>query len=134
MLALNAAIEAARAGEQGRGFAVVADEVRKLAERTGKATSEIATLVSSIQQETAQARAQIEISPQQAALFDEDASATSRSINELHLVSEKQASDFSSHTACRLGKWYYEGEGKGLFAGSANDTTEGDRKCAGKKR
>ncbi len=31
-------------------------------------------------------------------------------------ISDKGPDDFSSHTACRLGKWYYEGDGKACFA------------------
>jgi methyl-accepting chemotaxis protein len=55
LLALNAAIEAARAGDHGKGFAVVADEVRKLAEKSGRATRDIARLIQGIQQTVSEA-------------------------------------------------------------------------------
>jgi len=34
-------------------------------------------------------------------------------------LSEKSADDLAHHTGCRLGKWYYQGEGKQLYAGLA---------------
>jgi hypothetical protein len=154
LLALNAAIEAARAGEQGRGFAVVADEVRKLAERTTGSTAEIYGLVKAIQNEALLAKTAIEISPEQAIAFGEDATQADSAMNELlsiaednrttirfralrsfvevakidHLIfkmeiykvlmglSDKKAENFASHHECRLGKWYYHGDGQECFS------------------
>jgi hypothetical protein len=154
LLALNAAIEAARAGEQGRGFAVVADEVRKLAERTGKATSEISSIVGAIQGETSQTKVQMTDLANKSQEFSRNVDGVTESMKHLlglstqmegtisaaalrsfvevakidHIlykfdiykvfmgISDRQADSFSSHTGCRLGKWYYEGEGKECFS------------------
>jgi hypothetical protein len=154
LLALNAAIEAARAGEQGRGFAVVADEVRKLAERTSKATTEISSIVTSIQGETDQTKVQMTNLAEKSQEFSINVGGVMESMKHLlklsnqmegtvsaaalrsfvevakidHVlykfeiykvfmgISEREADSFASHTACRLGKWYYEGEGKECFS------------------
>ncbi|MUT64837.1 methyl-accepting chemotaxis protein [Paenibacillus sp. NEAU-GSW1] len=55
LLSLNASIEAARAGEHGRGFSVVASEIRKLAQHSEAASTEIATILESIQRKIEQA-------------------------------------------------------------------------------
>jgi len=55
ILALNASMHAASAGEAGKTFAVVASEVQRLAESARDATSQIGSLVTSIQSETADA-------------------------------------------------------------------------------
>ncbi len=154
LLALNAAIEAARAGEHGRGFAVVADEVRKLAERTQKATQEIAITVQTLQQETNGIHANSEridtiantsvdnIINFESTLnnFNVDAQKTAEISSTVenktfvilaeidHIVfktkaystilNEQKDEKFSDNQNCRLGKWYYEGEGKKYFGGT----------------
>lgn len=89
LLALNAAIEAARAGEQGRGFAVVADEVRKLAERTTKATKEIAGMIKEIQKDTSEAVSSIKKGTEEVDKGKQLANEAGTVLNEIINVAEK---------------------------------------------
>lgn len=113
LLALNAAIEAARAGEQGRGFAVVADEVRKLAERTTKATKEIATMITQIQKDTAQAVTAMKLGSEEVERGKILAVTAGKSIKDIILGAEKvadtitqvaAASEQQSSTSEQIGK------------------------------
>jgi len=98
LLALNAAIEAARAGEQGRGFAVVADEVRKLAERTTKATKEIASMIESIQAETKNTVQAMEKGTREVQVGVEKTTSSGAALGEIIKMSE-QVGDMISQIA-----------------------------------
>ena len=99
LLALNAAIEAARAGEHGRGFAVVADEVRKLADRTVKATDEIASSIQSIQTETKQAVQRMDTGTEQVRVGVERAIQAGDSLDEIVAGARDMASMIQSIAA-----------------------------------
>ncbi len=99
LLALNAAIEAARAGEQGRGFAVVADEVRKLAERTTKATKEIADMIKEIQKDTGEAVKSMDEGTQEVEKGKELAVRAGESLDKIIFTSEKVVDAVSSVVA-----------------------------------
>jgi methyl-accepting chemotaxis protein len=101
LLALNAAIEAARAGEQGRGFAVVADEVRKLAERTTKATKEIAGMIGEVQVETKTAVEGMQAGTQQIQTGLDITAQAGSSLSEI-ITAAQQAGDMVTQIATAI--------------------------------
>lgn len=99
LLALNATIEAARAGEAGKGFAVVASEVKELAAQTTKATENISSRISSVQNSSSSAVTAInaiktviqqvsDISESIAAAIEEQSAVTRDISDNMHMASE----------------------------------------------
>lgn len=99
LLALNATIEAARAGEAGRGFAVVASEVKGLAEQTGKATDQIAGLISDIQTSTEASVTSIEVISEKIKAMDTIASAIASSVEQQGAATQEIASNVQQAAA-----------------------------------
>ena len=91
VLALNAAIQAAAAGEAGRGFSVVAEEVQRLAERSGEATKQIAAIVKTIQADTHDAVAAMELSTQGVVEGAKLSDAAGSALSEIGRVSRELA-------------------------------------------
>jgi methyl-accepting chemotaxis protein len=82
LLALNATIEAARAGEAGRGFAVVASEVKSLAVQTAKATEDISSQITNMQNSTSKAVEAIKLIASRMQDIDELSNAVAESVQQ----------------------------------------------------
>lgn len=91
ILALNASIQAAMAGDAGRGFAVVAEEVERLAERSTEATKKIDMLIRTIQNETNEAVAAMEVTTNEVVGGSVLAEEAGRALGEIEAVSSRLA-------------------------------------------
>jgi twitching motility protein PilJ len=133
VLALNAAIQAASAGEAGRGFTVVAEEVQRLAERSGEATKHISAIVKSIQRDTQDAVAAMELSTQGVVQGTKTADEADQALREIREVSNRLAEligSISNSTQQQADSATKVAANMRLILGITQLTTDGTRKTA----
>ncbi|MFN3544252.1 MAG: methyl-accepting chemotaxis protein [Thiobacillus sp.] len=133
VLALNAAIQAASAGEAGRGFSVVAEEVQRLAERSADATKQIAAIVKTIQSDTQDTVAAMEISTQGVVEGAKLSDAAGQTLAEIGNVSKTLASliaDISAATQMQAESTSKVAETMQDIKAISAQTSEGTQKTA----
>ncbi|MEQ1662007.1 MAG: methyl-accepting chemotaxis protein [Thiobacillus sp.] len=133
VLALNAAIQAASAGEAGRGFSVVAEEVQRLAERSADATKQIAAIVKTIQTDTHDTVAAMEVSTQSVVEGAKLSDTAGQTLAEIGDVSRKLASliaDISSATQSQAESTSKVAETMQDIKAISSQTTSGTKQTA----
>ncbi|MDR2506673.1 MAG: methyl-accepting chemotaxis protein [Candidatus Accumulibacter sp.] len=91
VLALNAAIQAAAGDGAGRGFSILAEEVQRLAEHSAEAARQIGTIVKTIQTDTYDAVAAMELTTQGVVEGTKLSDAAGAALFEIGRVSEEMA-------------------------------------------
>ncbi len=138
LLALNAAIESARSGEQGRGFRCGGRRGQEAREPDlsrnpvgqGGHGRPLRPLLSPVFGRHRASRSMQDMMDQFKKMDASIENSTLRGCREglkmdrlvykfeifqvLFGLSDKKANSFSNHRTCRLGKWYYEGDGRNL--------------------